>query len=127
MTQSDPQQPHDDEARFAAFMRRIPEFIAADANPPGPPKPWVDKPAALAAAEADLFRCELVLRIRRVLCGDVGRCKDGRCRRTKRCRQLDALRPLVEAARAAVAKQQAKWQPPSGKPARKKGRTGVRP
>ena len=129
--------PPEREAHFGKFLREVSERIAERAaqNPtpePEPdPEPWVDKPGTLIAAEKDLWRWEMCQKLSRVLCQDMAKCQDGRCRRTKRCRKLEEIAAGIETARATLAAEQAKWQPPPLPPVprrrRKKGRAGARP
>ena len=129
--------PPEREAHFGKFLREVSERIAERAaqNPtpePEPdPEPWVDKPGTLIAAEKDLWRWEMCQKLSRVLCQDTAKCQDGRCRRTKRCRKLEEIAAGIETARATLAAEQAKWQPPPLPPVprrrRKKGRAGARP
>jgi len=111
--------PHD---WLPQLIHRVSERMAeremANPTPPpaDPPEPYVDKPGTLIAAEKDLFRWTIAERLQRLLCGDVTRCQDGRCRRRRRCRKLAEMAPDLEAARATLAAEQAKWQPPSAPP-----------
>jgi hypothetical protein len=109
MTRHNDQPPAND-ADLAAFIRLMNARFADD--PPSPPaEPEVDKPSSLIGAEAELFRCEIAMRLGALNCGDVGKCRDRRCQRSKRCRQQDELRPLMDEARARVARERAKWKP----------------
>jgi hypothetical protein len=60
-----------------------------------------------SAAEADLFRAEMAYRIAAVLCADPSRCAEHRCRRLRRCVELEEAGKLVEEQRALVAREQA--------------------
>jgi hypothetical protein len=100
------------DADLALFIRMMNARFAGD--PPSPPaEPEVGKPSKLISAEADLFRCEISMRLLTLNCGDVGKCRDRRCQRAKRCRQRDELQPLMDEAKARVARERAKWKPPA--------------
>jgi hypothetical protein len=77
-----------------------------------PPEPWVDKPGPLIAAEKDVPRWELVERLQPAICGGPERCKLGRCRRARRCAELERLKPMIEDSRVALAGELAQWKPP---------------
>ena len=110
-----------DEGHFAAFLRKVGDLIeareAANPTPQTPPEPWVDKPGSLIAAERDVFCCELLERLQLPLCGGPAKCERARCRRAGRCGELESLRPLTEAARATLSREQASWRPPEAPPA----------
>ena len=112
------------------------EREAKNPSPPSPPEPkeppWPDKPGELIAAEKDLFRWEICVKLRKALCSDTNKCEDPRCRRRRRCRELDMLTKMSEESRAHLAAMQAKWPAPQPQPEpapkrKRKGRTGVRP
>jgi len=109
------------EGSFAAFIRKLGDLIdareAADPTPRPPPEPWADRPGTLIAAEKDLLRWELIQRVQPHLCGGPERCTHDRCRRARRCGELESLRPLTEAARATLSRERAKWRPPEEPPA----------
>jgi hypothetical protein len=118
----------DDENWLPELMRQVGAALAArEAESPAPapppePEPWVDKPGALMAAERDVFRLELSERLRRLLCGDAARCKRQRCRRRRRCSAVEEIARDLAAARARLAAERAKWQPPLAPPAAPRGR-----
>jgi hypothetical protein len=111
----------DDEAWLPKLFRQVEAAFAAReaANPtrapapPPEPAPWVDKPGSLIAAEKDVFRIEIAARLRGLLCGGIARCKRHRCRRRRRCSAVDELAPQIAEARARLAAEQARWQPPT--------------
>jgi hypothetical protein len=123
------------EARFSEFLRKVGERIAErealNPTPRPPPEPWVDKPGTLIAAEKDLWHWQMCHKLQSLLCRDVAKCEDGRCRRVKRCRELEHVAIGIEACRVRLAAEQAKWQPPlPPSPPRgrgKKGRAAARP
>jgi hypothetical protein len=123
----------DPQDRLAAFFKWAADYCAEQRartpEPDRPREPWIDKPGVLIAAEKDLWRWEMNHLLRSHICKSPGGCEDRRCRRTNRCRELDAAAKAVEAARVRLAAERAKWQPPPASPqhARKKGRTQVRP
>jgi hypothetical protein len=102
--------------RLAAFFKWSADYCAAQeaANPqPDPtPKPWVDKPGTLIAAEQDVFRGEMLEKLQRVLCSDITRCEHHYCRRRRRCTRLEEIASSMAVSRANLAAEQAKWQPP---------------
>jgi hypothetical protein len=110
----------DDEAWLPRLFRQVEAAFAARAadnptrapDPPPEPEPWVDKPGSLIAAEKGVFRIEMAAKLRGALCGGVARCKKHRCRRRRRCSDVDDLAPQIAEARARLAAEQAKWQPP---------------
>jgi hypothetical protein len=113
----------DDDEWLPELMRRMEAIYAAreaenpTLAPSSPPEPWVDKPGTLIAAEKDVFRMEIVERLLRGLCGgDVARCDKHRCRRRRHCSAQEEIAPELEAARARLAAEQAKWQPPPEPP-----------
>jgi hypothetical protein len=117
-------QPRDlsEEAAFAAFVREVGDQMAAreadNPSPPAPREPWVDKPGTLIAAEKEVLCCRIIERLELLLCGGPGNCARSRCRRSRRCAQLESLKPMAEAARATLASEQAKWRPsPAPEPA----------
>jgi hypothetical protein len=120
----------DDGAWLPELIRQVAAIYAAReaANPTParapepPPEAWVDKPGALIAAEKDVFRIEIAERLRRALCGDVAHCKRHRCRRRGRCSAAEELAPAIAAARAHLAAERAKWQPPPAPAAAPRGR-----
>ena len=119
MTRVRHRRPSNDEgdAWLASFVRR--KAVEVDKLPPATPSESdVGKPPRLVAAEADLFRCEIATRLVKLRCRGVSQCPDRPCRRAKRCRELDEMRPLMEEVRAEVARQRAKWRPAA---ANKKG------
>jgi hypothetical protein len=111
--------PNQDQA-IAEVLCRLRQILeereAANPTPEPPPEPWVDKPGALIAAEKDVARWELVEKLQPALCGGPKRCRQGRCRRARRCAELDRLRPMIEESRAALARERAQWKPPSTPP-----------
>lgn len=119
MKQSDLQQPDNpcDDGDFARFIRQLEEAIAerelADPRPEPPPpdEPWFDKPGTLIAAEKEMLAWELLERLQLPLCGGPEKCGRDRCRRARRCSELDEIRPMTEAARAKLARERAKWRP----------------
>jgi hypothetical protein len=122
----------DPEQRLAAFFKWAADYCAAqnaaNPQPDPPPKPWVDKPGTLIAAEQDVFRGEMNEKLQRVLCSNIARCEHHRCRRTRRCTRLEEMASDMAASRANLAAEQAKWQPPPapvepprGRAARKRG------
>ncbi|MFZ1106093.1 MAG: hypothetical protein WAN86_25055 [Hyphomicrobiaceae bacterium] len=94
-------------------------------EPPTPdPDPWADKPGSLIAAEKDAWLCELVERLQQAWCARPGGCGLGRCKRARRCAELESLRPMIEQSRAALAAAQARWPrptPPAQPLARRRG------
>jgi hypothetical protein len=125
MTHSKPSRGNapDDDSWLPELMRRMEAIYAAreaenpTPAPSSPPEPWVDKPGTLIAAENDVFRMEIVEKLQRGLCGgDVACCDKHRCRRRGRCSAQEEIAPELEAARARLAAEQAKWQPPSAPP-----------
>jgi len=120
-TEHDPDQPHEPDAgtRLAAFLRELQLRLAAreEANPPPPPpEPWVDKPGSLIAAEKDVWRWELVEKITLLRCGGPAACAQARYRRSRRCAEMERLAPQIEASRATLAAEQARWTPPPAPP-----------
>jgi hypothetical protein len=106
-----------DDAAFAEALRklqeRFAEIAAADpASPPlpSPPKPWADKPGTLIAAEKEVWHWELIEKLELAHCGGPERCPHACCRRSRHCAKADALKPLIAAARATLAREQAKWK-----------------
>lgn len=103
------------EGSFAAFIRKLGELLEAReaANPTHqpPPEPSANKPGSLIAAEKDLLRWELIERVQPHLCGGPEKCKHGRCRRARRCGELEGLKGEIEAARATLARERAQWNP----------------
>ena len=127
-----------EEMGWAEFLQKVDERIAErealNPPPPKPPQPYVQKTGALIAAEKDLLRWEMCLKLQGWLCRDTAKCQDNRCRRQKRCRKLQTLATDLEASRLRLAAAQANEPspvpslPPLPSPrGRKKGRTGVRP
>jgi hypothetical protein len=125
----------DPEQRLAAFFKWAADYCAEqrarNPTPDRPREPWVDKPGTLIAAEKDLRCAEMNHLLWSRMCETTDRCEDRHCRRSKRCRGIVTAAETVEAARATLAAERAKWQPPPP-PAepprgRKKGRTAVRP
>jgi hypothetical protein len=114
MTSSEPH----DEAWLPKLIRQMEDIYAAReaANPTpapaAPEEPYVDKPGTLIAAEKDVFHYEIAERLQRLLCSDVRRCERRRCRRRGRCSTVEELAPAIAVARAQLAAEQARWQPP---------------
>jgi hypothetical protein len=96
---------------------------AANPTPEPPPEPWVDKPGTLIAAEKDVWRWELVQKLNLALCGGPEKCSAARCRRARRCTEMEEIGPQIELARATLARELAKWTPlPTERPVRRRGR-----
>jgi hypothetical protein len=108
----------DDEADFAAFVRRVTAQFENHPPTPHTRTPQDEKPSRLVAAEADLFRCEIAMRLTKLKCPAIAQCKNRRCRRQKRCGEQEKMLSLMEEVRAEVARQQAEWRPV---PVNKKG------
>ncbi len=116
---------------FAKFLRevgdRIAEREAANPTPKPPRDPEIGKPASLIAAENEAGRWQLLEKLRLAFCGGPDKCSEARCRRARRCAALEEIRPEAELARAALARERAKWTPPPAPPqppkARPRGRT----
>src|SRR5262245_6416998 len=112
-----------DDHTFGEFLRKLGERIAEReaANPAPsplpepPPEPWVDKPGTLIAAEKDVWRWQLVEKLQGLLCGGPERCAHARSRR---CANLEALKPEIEASHAVLAREQAAWKAPPSPPER---------
>lgn len=130
-----PDQRHQ-EMGWAEFLRKVDERIAErealNPAPPKPPQPYVEKTGVLIAAENDFLRWEICLKMQGWLCHDTAKCQDNRCRRKKRCRELQTLATELEASRLRLAAAQANEPSPVPSPlqsprGRKKGRTGARP
>ncbi len=132
----------DPEQRLAAFLKCAADYYAAqqtaNPQPDPPPEPWidkwVDKPGTLIAAEKDVFRWEMAEKLQRALCGDIARCENHRCRRSRRCTRLEEMASDMAASRANLAAEQAKWhpppapaEPPRGRRARSPGWLPTRP
>jgi hypothetical protein len=100
----------DDDAHLAAFIRIMNARFGDNPKQKSPPEPWVDKPPKLVGAEAEVFRWQMVERFQRLTCSDIMQCKDKRCRRKRRCRELAAIEPLAKVAQARLAEELAKWQ-----------------
>jgi hypothetical protein len=115
-----PEPDPDGDAAFAELLRKIGDLIAAReaANPTPPPQrePRVDKPGALIAAEKDVLCCQLIEKLELLHCGGPEKCQRTRCRRSRRCAEIEDFKPLAEEARAALAREQAKWKPPQAPP-----------
>ncbi|HEY1246402.1 MAG TPA: hypothetical protein VGF29_16375 [Hyphomicrobiaceae bacterium] len=112
-----------DPRAFADFLRRlerrIEELWATNParEPEPPPDPWAAlKPGALIAAEKEVRCAELVEKLELALCGGPEACKQAKCRRTRRCAKLARLRLQTELARSMLAREHAKWKPPSDLP-----------
>ena len=92
-----------------------------------------DKRRALIAAEKAVLHLETVEKQQQANpCESAARCAFHRCRRRWRCTKQEQTAALLAAARAQLAAELAKWQPPvlpADPPPRvhKKGRTGVCP
>jgi hypothetical protein len=103
-------------AKMLAFLREIMDAReAANPTPPAPkppPEPRVDKPGSLIAAEKEVWRWELLERLQPAVCGGPERCRLGRCRRARRCAELERLKPMIEESRAVLARERAQWKPP---------------
>jgi hypothetical protein len=118
-----------DEA-VAHVLSRLREIFAereaTNPTPESPRDPWVDKPGPLIAAEKEVWRCELIEKLTLAWCARPGGCALDRCKRSRRCAELESLQPMFEQVRAALAAAQARWprptelpQPPaSGRPRR---------
>jgi hypothetical protein len=125
-------EPDEDASLHRLFRQVEAAFAAREAESPAPapaprpePQPRFAKPGALIAAENDAFRFEIAARLQGLLCGGVARCKRHRCRRRRRCSAVEELAPQIAEARARLAAEQAKWQPPPA-PAAAPRRRGTR-
>jgi hypothetical protein len=100
-------------------------------TPAHDPERWPDKPGTLIAAEKAVAGWELVAKLQPLLCGTIARCRNHWCRRRRSCRKLAEMAPHTQAARAELAAERAKGQPPAISPApprpSKKGRATARP
>jgi len=105
---------HVDDAAFAEALRKLQERFAeietANSPPPSPSEPWVDKPGTLIAAEKEVWRWGLIEKLELAHCGGPARCVHACCRRSQHCGKVDELKPLIAAARATLAHEQAKWK-----------------
>ena len=114
------QRARDQDQAVAEALFRLGQIMAereaANPTPEPPREPWVDKPGTLIAAEKDVARWELVEQLQPALCGGLERCLQGRCRRARRCAELEELRPMIEESRAALARERAQWKPPPTPP-----------
>jgi hypothetical protein len=106
----------DQDRAIAEVLCRLREIMeereATNPTPEPPPEPWVDKPGTLIAAEKDVARWDLVEQLQSALCRSPERCPHGRCRRARRCAELERLRPMIEESRATLARERAQWKPP---------------
>jgi hypothetical protein len=117
-------QARDQDRAIAEVLCKLREIMEAreaanptpESSPGPPPEPWVDKPGTLIAAEKDVALWEVVEKLRPALCGGPERCRQSRCRRARRCGELEQLRPMIEASRATLARERAQWKPPSTPP-----------
>lgn len=99
-------------ALFKWLLDRSAEQEALSPEPERPPEPWVDKPGTLIAAEKEVFRGEMAIKLLRAMCADTARCERQRCRRRRRCEEVERLEAYMATCRAHLAAEQAKWQPP---------------
>jgi hypothetical protein len=111
----DNDQPTD--ADLASFIRTMNARFEGMPSPPAEPE--LGKPPKLISAEADLFRCEITMRLLTLNCGDVGKCRDRRCQRAKRCRKRDEIQPLFDEVTARVAIERSKWKPAASQASKK--------
>jgi hypothetical protein len=110
-----------DPSAFADFLRKLERRLdqrwAGKPAPERSPDPWAGlKPGPLVAAEKDVRQWQLIEKLELRLCGGPEKCKQAWCRRTRRCATIERLRPEMELSRATLARERAKWKPPSGPP-----------
>ena len=93
-----------DESSFDSAFARLREGVERIYAQRPSPEP-TDKPlpeVAETAAERELFRAEIAHRLRSALGCEPEACADHRCRRTRRCREIQESEAFLEQMRARV-------------------------